>query len=100
MTVVSTFFGIVIRMLYREHGIPRFHAEHQGQQTTFTFDGERLAGNMSSRTALRPGEGVEPCESRGTRSKLESGDLRNDPVAPCYRTIKCHAVNINCTTIS
>lgn len=40
-------------MLYREHGVPHFHAEYQGQQATFTFDGEILAGNISSRTALR-----------------------------------------------
>jgi len=53
MPVIATFFGIVIRMFYREHGIPHFHAEYQGQQATFTFDGELLAGQISSRTALR-----------------------------------------------
>lgn len=53
MPVISTFFGIVIRMFYREHGIPHFHAEYQGQQATFTFDGEILAGTIRSRTALR-----------------------------------------------
>ena len=53
MPVISTFFGIVIRMYYREHGIPHFHAEHQDQQATFTFDGELLAGSIQSRTALR-----------------------------------------------
>jgi hypothetical protein len=40
-------------MFYREHGIPHFHAEYQGQQSTFTFDGEQLAGSIRSRTALR-----------------------------------------------
>jgi hypothetical protein len=53
MPVISTFFGIVIRMFYREHGVAHFHAEHQGQQATFTFDGEILAGMLQSRTALR-----------------------------------------------
>ena len=53
MPVISTFFGIIIRMFYREHGVPHFHAEYQGQQATFTFDGEVLAGTMRSRTALR-----------------------------------------------
>ena len=53
MPIVSTFFGIVIRMFYREHGVPHFHAEYQGQQGTFTFDGEPFAGGISSRTALR-----------------------------------------------
>jgi hypothetical protein len=51
--VVSTFFGIVVRMFYREHGVPHFHAEYQGQQATFAFDGQVLAGDMSSRAALR-----------------------------------------------
>jgi hypothetical protein len=53
MPVISTFFGIVIRMYYREHGVPHFHAEYQGQQATFTLDGEILAGSIDSRTALR-----------------------------------------------
>lgn len=53
MPVVSVFFGIVIRMFYREHGVPHFHAEYQGQQGTFTFDGRSLAGTLRSRTALR-----------------------------------------------
>jgi hypothetical protein len=53
MPVISTFFGIEIRMFYREHGLPHFHAEYQGQQATFTFDGEPLAGVLRSHTALR-----------------------------------------------
>ena len=47
------FFGIVIRMFYREHGAPRFHAEYQGQVATFSFDGRVLASRIESRTALR-----------------------------------------------
>lgn len=46
MPVISTFFGIVIRMFYQEHGVPHFHAEYQGQQATFTLDGELLAGSI------------------------------------------------------
>lgn len=53
MPVISSFFGILVRMFYREHGVPHFHAEHQGQQATFTFDGELLAGALRSRTARR-----------------------------------------------
>jgi len=51
--VISFFFGIVIRMFYQEHGVAHFHAEYQGQQATFTFDGNVLAGAIRSRTALR-----------------------------------------------
>jgi len=53
MPVVSVFFGIVIRMYYREHGVGHFHAEYQGQMATFTFDGRLLAGTIRSRAALR-----------------------------------------------
>ena len=40
-------------MFYREHGAVHFHAEYQGQQATFTLEGEILAGTLSSRTARR-----------------------------------------------
>jgi hypothetical protein len=51
--IISTFFGIVIRMFYREHEPAHFHAEHRGQQATFDLDGELLAGEIRSKTALR-----------------------------------------------
>lgn len=53
MPVISTFFGIVIRMFYQEHGVAHFHAEYQGERATFTFDGKILAGTIRSRTARR-----------------------------------------------
>ena len=40
-------------MFYREHGVAHFHAEYQGEQATFTVDGEILAGELTSRTARR-----------------------------------------------
>ena len=53
MPVISAFFGVVIRMFYREHGPPHFHAEHRGDQATFTFDGQLLAGSLRSSRARR-----------------------------------------------
>ena len=53
MPIISSFFGIVIRMFYREHEPPHFHAEHQGQQASFDLDGGLVAGEIRSRTALR-----------------------------------------------
>jgi hypothetical protein len=53
MPVISTFFGIVIRMYYREHGPPLFHAEYQSQQAKFDLDGKFLVGQIRSRTARR-----------------------------------------------
>ena len=53
MPVISTFFGIVIRMFFQEHRPPHFHAEHQGQQATFDFAGEPVAGDLRSGVAKR-----------------------------------------------
>lgn len=51
--IISAFFGIVIRMYYKEHEPAHFHAEHGGQQAKFDFAGELIAGEISSRRALR-----------------------------------------------
>lgn len=51
--IIAVFFGIVIRMFYKEHEPAHFHAEHQGQQATFDFDGKILAGSIQSKTAVR-----------------------------------------------
>jgi hypothetical protein len=51
MPIISTFFGIVIRMYYQEHEPPHFYAEHQGQQAKFDFDGEIVAGYIRSANA-------------------------------------------------
>ena len=53
MPIISMFFGIVIRMFYREHEPAHFHAEYQGQQAKFDFGGEMTAGDISSKTAQR-----------------------------------------------
>ena len=53
MPIISVFFGIIIRMYYKEHEPGHFHAEHQGQQGKFDFSGQMSVGNIQSRTALR-----------------------------------------------
>lgn len=53
MPVISAFYGIVVRMYYREHDPPHFHAEYAGQHATFSLEGRMLAGTLRSRTALR-----------------------------------------------
>jgi len=35
---VSRFYGVVIRMFFREHGPPHFHAEYSGQQAVVGID--------------------------------------------------------------
>jgi hypothetical protein len=44
MPVISVFFGIVIRMYFREHEPKHFHAEHQAQEGKFDFDGNQILG--------------------------------------------------------
>ena len=53
MPIISAFFGIVIRMFYKEHEPAHFHAEHGGQQAKFDFNGTLLAGELASRRAHR-----------------------------------------------
>jgi hypothetical protein len=53
MPIISVFFGIIIRMYYKEHEPAHFHAEYQNQQGKFDFAGEMAVGNIQSRTALR-----------------------------------------------
>jgi hypothetical protein len=53
MPIISTFFGIVIRMYYQEHEPAHLHAEYQGQHATFLLTGEVLAGEIRSNTARR-----------------------------------------------
>jgi len=47
------FFGIIIRMFYSEHNPPHFHAEYQGSEGIFNFEGEMIQGNIKSNTALQ-----------------------------------------------
>jgi Domain of unknown function (DUF4160) len=51
MPTISVFFGIIIRMFYRDHNPPHFHAEYHGQNATFDFNGNRIEGEIDSRTA-------------------------------------------------
>ena len=53
MPVISTFFGIIVRMFYQDHEPPHFHVEYQGEHAKFSFAGELLAGELRSRTAVR-----------------------------------------------
>ena len=53
MPIISVFFGIVVRMFYKEHEPAHFHAEYQGQQGKFNLDGERIVGSVRSKTARR-----------------------------------------------
>ena len=53
MPIISTFFGIIIRMFYDEHNPPHIHVEHQGMKVVLDFRGNILQGDLGSKTALR-----------------------------------------------
>ena len=65
MPAISIFFGIVIRMYYNDHRPPHFHAEYQGQKGVFDFSGRLIAGDFTSKVALKL------VQAWSTRHKLE-----------------------------
>jgi hypothetical protein len=53
MPIISSFFGVLVRMFYNDHNPPHFHAEYQGQHGKFRFDGEIIVSHIASRVANR-----------------------------------------------
>lgn len=76
MPTISTFFGIAIRMLYQDHPPAHFHAEYQGQQGKFGFDGVMTVGNT----------GGDPGDAPARRA-YESLGFRPLPVVRYFRKL-------------
>lgn len=55
MSVISFFYGILIRMYYDEgsHSLPHFHVQHGDEEASVAFDGTILGGSLSRQTARR-----------------------------------------------
>jgi hypothetical protein len=50
MPAISTFFGIVIEMFWREHGPPHFHATYAEHEATIAIETlDILAGDLPRR---------------------------------------------------
>ncbi len=50
MPEISRFFGIVIAMYYKEHGIPHFHAKYTGETGVFSIaDLKLIEGHLPKR---------------------------------------------------
>ena len=86
MPAISMFYGIVIRMFFRDvdrHKLPHFHAEYQGRQAKFTFDGELLAGDLSgtARRLVREWAALHRGELQENWSKMLAGE-QLDRIAP------------------
>lgn len=53
MPIISTFFGIIIRMFFADHSPPHFHAEYHGQEALVDFTGRIVEGEITSATARK-----------------------------------------------
>ncbi len=55
MPTISMFYGILIRMFFKDtdkHHLPHIHAEYQGETAVYSIpDGELLAGSISPKKA-------------------------------------------------
>ena len=50
MPIISTFFGIYVRMCFADHGRPHIHVEYQGQEALIDIGtGAVLAGGLPKR---------------------------------------------------
>ncbi|WP_375395356.1 DUF4160 domain-containing protein [uncultured Sphingomonas sp.] len=49
MPTLSIFFGIAIRMFWRDHPPPHFHVNYQGEEAQITLDGTLLNGSLPPR---------------------------------------------------
>lgn len=50
MPIISAFFGIVIRMFWKEHGVPHFHAQYGDDQVVIGIDPLAvIAGSLQPR---------------------------------------------------
>jgi len=56
MPEISRFFGIVIAIYWKDHGIPHFHAKYGGYRASFSIDDLRLAA------AHKPLKPIAPLE--------------------------------------
>jgi len=54
MPIISHFFGVVIRMYFKDdevHHLPHFHARYAEYEASFDFDGNIIVGELPSRQA-------------------------------------------------
>ena len=50
MPIISTFFGITVRMYFADHGPPHVHVDYQGQEALVAIvDGGILQGGLPKR---------------------------------------------------
>jgi hypothetical protein len=50
---ISQFFGITIRMFFKDHGFPHFHARHAGREAKVRIDNLEVIDGSLGRRQLR-----------------------------------------------
>jgi hypothetical protein len=53
MPIISSFFGIIIRMFFDDHNPPHFHAEYRGREALVDLAGNILEGEIRSANARK-----------------------------------------------
>jgi Domain of unknown function (DUF4160) len=82
---ISEFYGIVIAMYFREHGVPHFHATYAGETVVISIQtGEVIAGSVSTRALHLIQEWCElhrdELRSNWARARGNSPLVRIDPL--------------------
>ena len=71
MPIISTFFGIVIRMFYDDHNPPHIHVEYQSKKALLDFRGNILKGDLAIADSLEACTGMDRPETCRTCRGLE-----------------------------
>ena len=53
MPVISRFYGIVIAMYHREHGVPHFHANYGDKEASIDIHTGRVRGDLPPQVRTR-----------------------------------------------
>lgn len=84
MPTISSFYGILIRMYYDEHGPPHFHVGYQGYDAAIDIDSLELRAGSLPRRALNlvlDWAELHQDELRANWARIEQGQSLN-PVPP------------------
>ena len=84
MPRLSAFYGIVIAMYYREHGVPHFHAAYAGDRATIAIETlEILAGSLPDRAFRLVHEWAELHRGKLQANWQRARDMQPlEPIAP------------------
>ena len=52
MPIISTFFGIIVRMYFDDHAPPHIHVEYQGHEAQIAFENGNVVQGSLPRRAL------------------------------------------------